>query len=68
VWIETTDNGQYLNADIVEWFSVEGMEDLHTVSAHMPSGETVGISTHRSFKEGVAALDRLMKRLGRDTT
>ena len=51
--IETTGaNGEYLNADMIERVTVEDT----TPTAHMPSGGSVVISTHRSAEEGVDAL------------
>jgi hypothetical protein len=50
--IETEANGEYLNADMFERITVEDT----TLTAHMPSGGSVVISTHWSAEEGVDAL------------
>jgi hypothetical protein len=52
MWIETKTNGEYLNADMIERVTVEHT----TLTAHMPSGGTLVISTHWSAEEGVDAL------------
>ena len=52
MWIETKANGEYLNADMIERVTVEDA----TLTAHMPSGGSVMISTHWSAEEGVDAL------------
>ncbi len=52
VWIETKANGEYLNGDTIERVTVEDT----TLTAHMPSGGSVVISTHGSAEEGVDAL------------
>jgi hypothetical protein len=52
MWIETKANGEYLNADIIERVTVEDT----TLTAHMPSGGSVMISTHWSAEEGLDAL------------
>jgi hypothetical protein len=52
MWIETKANGEYLNADMIERVTVEDT----TLTAHIPSGGSVVISTHRSAEEGVDAL------------
>ena len=52
MWIETKTNGEYLNADMIERVTVEHT----TLTAHMPSGGSVMISTHWSAEEGLDAL------------
>jgi hypothetical protein len=49
MWIETEANGEYLNADMIERVTVEDA----TLTAHMPSGGSVLISTYWSAEEGV---------------
>ena len=52
MWIETGANGEDLNADMIERVTVEHT----TLTAHMPSGGSVVISTYWSAEEGVDAL------------
>jgi hypothetical protein len=52
MWIETEANGEDLNADMIGRVAVEDT----TLTAHMPSGGSVVISTHWSAEEGVDAL------------
>ena len=60
MWIETATEGEYLNPDMIERVS---MEDT-TLTAHMPSGASVVISTHWTTEEGVDALTTLMRMVG----
>jgi hypothetical protein len=60
MWIEAEAEGQYLNADLIERVTVEDT----TLTAHMPSGASVVISTHWSLDEGVDALTTLMRMVG----
>jgi hypothetical protein len=42
VWIETAEDGQYLNAKLVERFSVDRLETdtgLRVINAYMPVGQ-----------------------------
>jgi hypothetical protein len=52
MWIETRANGEDLNVDIIGRVNVEDT----TLTAHMPSGGSVMISTHWSTEEGLDAL------------
>jgi hypothetical protein len=52
MWIETKANGEDLNADMTGRVTVEDT----TLTAHMPSGGSVMISTHWSAEEGLDAL------------
>ena len=60
MWIETEANREYLNADMIERVTVEDT----VLTAHMPSGGSVVISTHWSAEEGVEALTTLMRIVG----
>jgi hypothetical protein len=52
MWIETEANGEDLSADMIGRVPVEDT----TLTAHMPSGGSVMISTHWSAEEGLDAL------------
>ena len=60
MWIETATEGEYVNPDMIECVT---MEDT-TLTAHMPSGASVVISTHWTTDEGVDALTTLMRMVG----
>ena len=60
MWIEVEAEGEYLNADMIETRHCGG----HDPDAHMPSGESIVISTHRTTEEGVDALTTLMRMVG----
>jgi hypothetical protein len=60
MWIETATEGEYLNPDLIERVT---MEDT-TLTAYMPSGASVVISTHWTTEEGVDALTTLMRMVG----
>jgi hypothetical protein len=60
MWIEVEAEGEYLNADMIERVTVEDT----TLTAHMPSGESIVISTHWTTEEGVDALTTLMRMVG----
>jgi hypothetical protein len=60
MWIEVEVEGEYLNADMIERVTVEDT----TLTAHMPSGESIVISTHWTTEEGVDALTTLMRMVG----
>jgi hypothetical protein len=68
MWIETAEDGQYLNAKLVERFSVERLEtdtELCVITAYMPSGRAIQVSRepYPSFHEGVNALKELTERV-----
>jgi len=60
MWIETAIEGEYLNPDMIERVTVEDT----TLTAHMPSGASVVISTHWTAEQGVDALTALMRMVG----
>jgi hypothetical protein len=60
MWIEVEADGEYVKADMIERVTVEDT----TLTAHMPSGAKVVISTHWSVDEGVDALTTLMRMVG----
>jgi hypothetical protein len=60
MWIEVEADGQYVKANMIERVTVEDT----TLTAHMPSGAAVVISTHWSVDEGVDALTTLMRMVG----
>jgi len=60
MWIEVEAEGEYLNADMIERVTVEDT----TMTAHLPSGASVVISTHWTTEEGVDALTALMRMVG----
>ena len=60
MWIEVEAEGEYLNADMIERVTVEDT----TMTAHLPSGASVVISTHWTTEEGVDALTTLMRMVG----
>ena len=47
MWIEVEADGEYVKADMIERVTVEDT----TLTAHMPSGAAVVISTHWSVDE-----------------
>jgi hypothetical protein len=57
MWIETKANGEYLNADMIERVTVEDT----TLTARMPSGGSMVISTHCQQKRA-----SMPSRLGRE--
>lgn len=68
MWIETAEDGQYLNATLVERFSVDRLEtdtELWVINAYMPSGRAIQVSRepYPSFREGVSALRELTDRV-----
>ena len=60
MWIESEANVEYVNSDMIERVTVEDT----TLTAHLPSGASVVISTHWSEEEGVDALTTLMRMVG----
>jgi hypothetical protein len=60
MWIETAAEDGYLNSEMIERVTVEDT----TLTAHLPSGASVVISTHWSTDEGVDALTTLMRMVG----
>ena len=60
MWIETAMEGEYLNPDMIERVTVEDA----ILTAHMPSGASVVISTHWTTEHGVDALTTLMRIVG----
>ena len=51
--METATEGEYLNPDMIERVNVEDT----TLTAHMPSGGSVVLSTHWTTEEGVVTYD-----------
>jgi hypothetical protein len=63
VWIEISNSGEYVNSEMVAYFSVSPEE--HMVIAHLTSGDDIAISTsYASRAEGTDALRELVQQLG----
>lgn len=66
MWVTSRD-GRYVNMDMVESLSVEELprgghpDDRYALTAHLPSGESIAISAHRTHDEVLEAFQELTK-------